>query len=114
MPHYLGKSWFDAIVLENKNYVGCLNTKKWASLDIGDQLLLIKRSKKIKVEIHEIRHYDDFGQAWLELNKNLIPYGVRTIDEARSFYNTFYPNDNSIQIYGVIIFGLDLPDTIPM
>ena len=101
--------WITYIQEGRKKYEGRLNRRRWKNMKVGDVLTWTDGEYTVNTRITEIRTYTDFGLAFEDLGRELIPFeGVVTADEARALYRTFGYTDEEVKEHGAIAIGLEV------
>ena len=101
--------WFDYILEGKKKYEGRPNRRRWKDMKSQDVVRWTDGERIMTTRVTEIRTYADFGLAFEDLGRELVPFeGVVTSDEARALYRGFSYTDEEIKVCGAIAIGLEV------
>lgn len=102
--------WLDWIIEGKKTYEARLNEEEWRELQVGDVIIFsADDGKEVKVMVQDLKYYKDFGEAFQNLGKKLVPIKGITIDEVKDIYWDYYSEDD-IEKNGIVAFGIKILD----
>ena len=104
---HLAEPWLQWIATGRKRYEGRLKRGDWAQLKIGQKIRFYNLKRTVLVRVSGLQFFPDFGSAFQQLGKELIPEGAKTADEARKLYSQFY-GDKDVAEFGVIAIKLEV------
>ena len=106
----ISQPWFDAIISGKKTYEARVYTEFFKNLSVGSHFQITDGVKTQNVEVEQLLHFNNFGDAWFILQEQLIPSYIENIvvqEDAIKMYNTFYTQEDICQ-NGVVAIKINL------
>jgi len=106
--------WLSHIVSGRKLYEGRLRRGMWKLLVPGDSFIIASSENFSHVEliVRDILPFSDFGDAFKELGKHLLPEGAETPDDALAIYRKWYSIED-VQACGVVALKIEVQVAVP-
>jgi ASC-1-like (ASCH) protein len=104
----VSEPWFGYIGNGTKTWEGRLNKGRFSYFDVGTRLKVILEGNPSKyhyLEIVEIRLFDTFEDALMDIGIEQVLPGIDSYEEGVRIYEQFYPMEDQ-QRYGVVMFRL--------
>ena len=98
--------WLDLMELREKTYEGRLNRGVYSKMMIGDSIIFKDQNNKIlHTHIIDLKYYLNFGEAFLDLGRKLVPVEGVDVDGVKKLYSNYFSEDN-IKLHGVVAIGI--------
>jgi len=105
--------WLSHIVSGRKLYEGRLRRGMWKRLVPGDSFIASSdHFFKVELIVRDILPFNDFGDAFKELGKHLLPEGAETPDDALAMYRKWYSIED-VQACGVVALKIEVKVALP-
>ena len=104
---HVGQPWFDEIVRGQKTFEGRTGNKieEW-DLDVGKRMIFFNGDQEVCVEIHTLKTYTSFENAFQDLGWALIPRADMTAQKAGELYAQL--NIADPKVHGVVAIGFHI------
>ena len=103
---HVSQPYFNLIRNGTKTYEGRVYKKYWAHSRVNDIIRFFWQDEEYYVQVTDVKRYDDFGQAYLDLGSKLLP-DATSVDEATDIYRQ-WNSDETVEQYGVVCIGVAL------
>lgn len=101
----LHQTWLRA---GHAHYVAGPRLGRWADIEVGDELDVKGADPPLRLQAVEVVNMLDYGMAWNEYGKRLLPEGVSTPQEAQAHYRSLGPKyaDEKVDRDGIVVVGV--------